>query len=129
MMDGVVLHKMIVVNLIFWWQGFKDLAVEPRYKFFTDGSRNLIILGVSQCRTDEEGDYRIELSNEHGDVEYEFKFFVTVEGGMDFRYFTHTYMSYSNQTPVNDIKGKVAKVGTIEYIKQKIIPTSLTNTT
>ena len=87
--------KIIVVNLTFWWQGFKDLAVEPRYKFFTDGSRNLIILGVSQCRTDEEGDYRIELSNEHGEVEYEFKFFVTVEGGMDFRYFTQPLSTLS----------------------------------
>ena len=62
--------------------------MEPRYKFYTDGSRNLAILGVSQCRSDEEGDYRVVLTNEHGEEEFEFKFFVTVEGGMDFRYDT-----------------------------------------
>ena len=66
-------------------QGFKDLAVEPRYKFYTDGRSNMAILGISQCRPEEEGDYRAVLTNEHGEEEYEFKFFVTVEGGMDFR--------------------------------------------
>ena len=45
----------------------------------------MVILGINQCRSDEEGDYRAVLANEHGEEEFEFKFFVTVEGGMDFR--------------------------------------------
>ncbi len=44
-----------------------------------------MILGIKECRSDEEGDYRCTISNEHGEAEFEFKFFVTVEGGMDFR--------------------------------------------
>ena len=31
------------------------------------------------------GDYRAVIRNEHGEVEFAFKFYVTVEGGMDFR--------------------------------------------
>ena len=63
---------------------------------------------VQEARTEDEGDYKCVLSNEHGEVtfispcfhhsfsnlspklsllqvEYAFKFYVTVEGGMDFR--------------------------------------------
>ena len=67
-------------------QGFKNLNIEPRYKFFTDGSRDYIILGINQCRQDEEGKYRAVITNEHGEEEFEFNFYVTVEGGMDFRF-------------------------------------------
>lgn len=70
-------------------QGFKDLEMEPRCKTWTLGSpeslENTIILGINQCRPDEEGDYKCTLTNSHGVAEFDFKFFVTVEGGLDFR--------------------------------------------
>ncbi len=45
-----------------------------------------VILGVRECRQDEEGDYKCVLrSKEHGEIDFDFKLFVTVEGGMDFR--------------------------------------------
>jgi len=50
-----------------------------------DGEGNVVILGINQCRTDEEGDYKCVLKNEHGEETFDFKFYVTVEGGMDFR--------------------------------------------
>ena len=41
-----------------WNKGFKDLKVEPRYKMWTKGGldgENLVILGINQCRPEEEG--------------------------------------------------------------------------
>jgi hypothetical protein len=73
------------VPTVEWFKGFKNLNIEPRYKFWTEGSKNQIILGVNQCRQEEEGAYKAVLTNDHGEEEYEFNFYVTVEGGMDFR--------------------------------------------
>lgn len=45
-----------------------------------------VVLGVRECRQEEEGDYKCVLrSAAHGEAEFDFKLFVTVEGGMDFR--------------------------------------------
>jgi len=68
-----------------WFKGFKDLSVESRYKMWTNGEDNTVTLGCLECRPEDEGDYKCVLSNDHGEVEYSFKFYVTVEGGMDFR--------------------------------------------
>ncbi|XP_071750036.1 twitchin isoform X1 [Lepeophtheirus salmonis] len=68
-----------------WFKGFKDLSVEPRYKTWTNGVENTIILGIHSARQEEEGDYKVLLKNRYGEHEFEFKYFVTVEGGMDFR--------------------------------------------
>jgi len=71
-----------------WFKGFKDLSVEQsivRYKFWTNGEDGTVTLGCLEARTEDEGDYKCVLANEHGEVEYAFKFYVTVEGGMDFR--------------------------------------------
>ena len=68
-----------------WFKGFKDLSVEPRYKFWTNGEDNTITLGCFEARPEDEGDYRAVLTNDSGEVEFAFKFYVTVEGGMDFR--------------------------------------------
>ena len=62
--------------------------MEPRYKIWTKGDAlegNLVILGVKECRQEEEGDYKCVIKNKHGEAEFDFKLFVTVEGGMDFR--------------------------------------------
>jgi hypothetical protein len=63
------------------------LDVEPRYTRWTDGGgdHNHVILGIKECRSEEEGEYRCTLTNEHGEADISFKFYVTVEGGMDFR--------------------------------------------
>ena len=34
---------------------------------------------------EEEGEYRCTITNEHGEADFAFNFYVTVEGGMDFR--------------------------------------------
>merc|ERR1712086_953405 len=43
------------------------------------------ILGFSKTKQEDEGEYRIEIENEHGMVEHAFSLYVTVAGGMDFR--------------------------------------------
>jgi hypothetical protein len=71
-----------------FFKGFKDLAMEPRFRMWTrggTGESNIVILGINQCRQEEEAEYKCVLKNEHGEEEFDFKFFVTVEGGMDFR--------------------------------------------
>ncbi|XP_023324296.1 twitchin isoform X2 [Eurytemora carolleeae] len=68
-----------------WFKGFKDLSVESRYKFWTCGEDNTITLGCFEARSEDEGDYKVVVKNEHGSTEFDFKFYVTVEGGMDFR--------------------------------------------
>ena len=77
---------------VVWMKGFKDLTSEEklkeRYTMFTrggPGDQNIIILGIKEATTDQEGDYRCQLKNEHGEDEMEFKCYVTVAGGMDFR--------------------------------------------
>ncbi len=51
-----------------------------------DGSNdNLVILGISQCKQEDDGEYKCLLKNGIGEALFEFRFFVTVEGGMDFR--------------------------------------------
>ena len=73
---------------IVWNKGFKDLSSDARFKIWTKGGadgENLVILGINQCRQDEEGDYKLILKNCNGEETFDFKFFVTVEGGMDFR--------------------------------------------
>ena len=77
---------------VVWMKGFKPVDAEEkmreRYKPFTrggPGDRNMIGLFVKEATTDQEGDYRVQIKNEHGEEEYEFKVYVTVAGGMDFR--------------------------------------------
>lgn len=91
-------------------QGFKDLDMEPRYKTYTDGNTGQVILGIKECRQEEEGDYKCVIANEHGEAEFAFKFFVTVEGGMDFR----------AMLLKRKVKQKKVVVKTIEWLEKPV---------
>lgn len=65
-----------------FFKGFKDLTMENRFKTWTDGETNQVILGVEGLKQEDEGGYRCVLN---GEIEHEFSIYVTVEGGMDFR--------------------------------------------
>merc|ERR1711970_347472 len=67
-----------------WFKASKDLSTEPRCKQWTNAP-NQIILGFSKTKQEDEGEYRVEIENEHGMVEHVFSLYVTVAGGMDFR--------------------------------------------
>merc|ERR1719474_1238356 len=83
-------HAFVVLDIqgdpvptIEWFKATKDLATEPRCKYWTDGSK--IIMGIQKAKQEDEGTYRSVITNEHGSVEHEFNVYITVAGGMDFR--------------------------------------------
>ena len=65
--------------------GAKDMSVFPRCKLFTDGSTNTVTMGIKECKAEDEGDFQCIVTNSQGAATFDFKVFVTVEGGMDFR--------------------------------------------
>ena len=61
--------------------GSKDMSVFPRCKLYTNGENNM---GPKECKkADDEGDFTIITTV--GIANVEFKLFVIVVGGMDFR--------------------------------------------
>ena len=42
-------------------------------------------MGLKECKADDEGDFSCTITTSAGTASVEFKLFVTVEGGMDFR--------------------------------------------
>jgi len=72
------------VPTVTWFKASKDLTTEPRCKQWTSAP-NQAILGFSKTKQEDEGEYRVEIENEHGMVEHTFSLYVTVAGGMDFR--------------------------------------------
>ena len=83
-----------------WMDGLSYTAVTPRAslqsdakkglivcrcKLYTNGENNTITMGLKECKADDEGDFSCTITTTAGTANVEFKLFVTVEGGMDFR--------------------------------------------
>ena len=51
----------------------------------TDGNTCTVTMGLRNCKAEDEGDFTCVLTSGKGKAEMDFKLFVTVEGGMDFR--------------------------------------------
>jgi len=66
------------VPTVTWFKASKDLTTEPRCKQWTNAP-NQIILGFSKTKQEDEGEYRVEIENEHGMVEHVFSLYVTGE--------------------------------------------------
>ena len=60
-------------------RGDIDLTEMERFKFWTDGERNLVFLGITKCGKADEGNYKCVLSNRFGKREHKFKLFVSSE--------------------------------------------------
>ena len=60
-----------------FFKGFKDLTMENRFKTWTDGETNQVILGVEGLKQEDEGGYRCVLN---GEIEHEFSIYVTGKG-------------------------------------------------
>jgi len=74
------------VPTVEWYKGFKDLSMEGgRFKSWTDGANNQVVLGIENIKQEDEGAYKCIVTNDKGSSEHEFSVYVTVEGGMDFR--------------------------------------------
>ncbi|GLH11535.1 Putative titin length, partial [Gryllus bimaculatus] len=56
-----------------------------RFKFVTDGETNSITLCIRKVKPNDEGKYKIVVSNIHGEDSAEMQLFVSDASGMDFR--------------------------------------------
>ena len=66
-----------IYNDIF--QGDLDLSEFGRFKFWTDGARNLVFMGIENCTKADEGVYRCVITNRFGRREHKFKLFISSE--------------------------------------------------
>ena len=63
------------VPKIEWFKGFKDLSMEGgRFKSWTNGAMNQVVLGIENIKQEDEGAYKCVLN---GTVEHEFSVYVT----------------------------------------------------
>ena len=65
--------------------GAKDMSVFPRCRLYTNGQDGTITMGLKDCKAEDEGDFSCIVTTAKGSDTFNFKLFVTVEGGMDFR--------------------------------------------
>ena len=54
-------------------------------RLYTNGQNNTLIMGLKECKAEDEGDFACTVTTAKGSATFDFKLFVTVEGGMDFR--------------------------------------------
>ena len=54
-------------------------------RLYTNGQNNTLIMGLKECKAEDEGDFACIVTTAKGSATFDFKLFVTVEGGMDFR--------------------------------------------
>ena len=63
---------------LYLYRGEIDLTeLQERFKFWTDGERSLVFLGITKCGKADEGNYRCVLTNRFGKREHKFKLFVS----------------------------------------------------
>lgn len=68
-----------------FYKGVGEIIEGGRYKFNTDGTANTIILCIRKVKPNDEGTYRIVISNIHGEDSAECQLYVSDSSGMDFR--------------------------------------------
>ena len=64
----------MIVRVLYYFKGFKDLAMEQRTKAYTDGATGQVVLGIENLKQEDEGAYRCVLNEE---IEHEFSVYVT----------------------------------------------------
>lgn len=69
----------------FYYKGVTPLTEGVRYKFHTDGETNTITLCMRKVKPNDEGKYKIVISNSHGSVSDETQLYVSKAGCVDFR--------------------------------------------
>lgn len=68
-----------------FYKGVTEIIEGGRFKFLTDGETNTITLCIRKCKPNDEGKYKIVVSNIHGEDSAEMQMFVSDSSGMDFR--------------------------------------------
>lgn len=68
-----------------FYKGVGEIIEGGRFKFLTDGASASITLCIRKVKPNDEGKYRIVVSNIHGEDSAEMQLFVSDSSGMDFR--------------------------------------------
>ncbi|XP_059218729.1 twitchin isoform X21 [Stomoxys calcitrans] len=68
-----------------FYKGVSEILEGGRYKFLTDGQTNTITLCMRKCKPNDEGKYKVVVSNIHGEDSAEMQLYVSDSSGMDFR--------------------------------------------
>lgn len=68
-----------------FYKGVTEIIEGGRFKFLTDGETNTITLCMRKCKPNDEGKYKIVISNIHGEDTAEMQMYVSDSSGMDFR--------------------------------------------
>ena len=68
-----------------FYKGVGEIIEGGRFKFLTDGASNSITLCIRKVKPNDEGKFRIVVSNIHGEDSAEMQLFVSDSSGMDFR--------------------------------------------
>ncbi|KAF4532831.1 hypothetical protein B566_EDAN002682, partial [Ephemera danica] len=65
--------------------GMTEIIEGGRFKFLTDGETNSLTLCMRKVKPNDEGKYKIVVTNEHGEDSAEMQLYVSDSSGMDFR--------------------------------------------
>uniref|UniRef100_A0A8D8U540 Twitchin n=2 Tax=Cacopsylla melanoneura TaxID=428564 RepID=A0A8D8U540_9HEMI len=68
-----------------FYKGMTELIEGGRFKFLTDGETNTITLCMRKVKPNDEGKYKVVVSNIHGEDSAEMQLYVSDASGMDFR--------------------------------------------
>lgn len=68
-----------------FYKGVSELIEGGRFKYITEGDTNTITLCMRKAKPQDEGKYKIVVSNIHGEDSAETQLFVSDSSGMDFR--------------------------------------------
>lgn len=68
-----------------FYKGVTEIIEGGRFKFLTDGDSNTITLCMRKAKPNDEGKYKIIVSNIHGEDSAEMQMYVSDSSGMDFR--------------------------------------------
>uniref|UniRef100_A0AAF5DMX8 non-specific serine/threonine protein kinase n=1 Tax=Strongyloides stercoralis TaxID=6248 RepID=A0AAF5DMX8_STRER len=68
-----------------WYKGKRELINGPRIKIMTDGKEGEITLVIGKCRSQDDGQYTLNVENKFGTDSSPSKLLVTAESGLDFR--------------------------------------------
>lgn len=68
-----------------FYKGVTEINEGGRFKFLTDGDSNTVTLCIRKVKPNDEGKYKIVVSNIHGEDSAEMQMYVSDSSGMDFR--------------------------------------------
>ena len=68
-----------------FFKGLTQLNDGGRFRIMTDGETNTISLGIRKTKPNDEGMYKVIVTNEHGKDQAEMELFISDASGMDFR--------------------------------------------